>query len=193
MLVGLAASVAMIQANLLLAVGGKTAQSFGVLDLMRLPLGILTGVGFIGGGAILRRGDLVLGVTTAATLWLTTVVGLCFGGGQIGLGSAGTALALATLSTLTWLESRIPQDHLARLVIRTDKSMSPVALPQQIRALGYQARLEHRAEDVPGSLRYGYEVAWRRSEAAGPPLDLLELVSARYDVVSFDVISGTPN
>jgi putative Mg2+ transporter-C (MgtC) family protein len=61
MLVGLAASVAMIQANILLSVGGKTTDSFGVMDLMRLPLGILTGVGFIGGGAILRRGDLVIG------------------------------------------------------------------------------------------------------------------------------------
>ena len=37
------------------------------MDLMRLPLGILTGVGFIGGGAILKKGDLVSGVTTAAT------------------------------------------------------------------------------------------------------------------------------
>jgi MgtC family len=52
---------------------------------MRLPLGILTGVGFIGGGTILKRGDLVTGVTTAATLWLVTVIGLCFGGGQLAL------------------------------------------------------------------------------------------------------------
>ena len=49
---------------------GKTPESFVVMDLMRLPLGILTGVGFIGGGAILKKGDLVTGVTTAATLWL---------------------------------------------------------------------------------------------------------------------------
>lgn len=37
------------------------------MDVLRLPLGILTGVGFIGGGAILRRGDVTTGVTTAAT------------------------------------------------------------------------------------------------------------------------------
>ena len=81
-LVSLAACVAMIQANILLPLGGKTAASFGVMDLMRLPLGILTGVGFIGAGTILRRGDLVTGVTIAATLWVVTVIGLCFGGGQ---------------------------------------------------------------------------------------------------------------
>jgi putative Mg2+ transporter-C (MgtC) family protein len=50
LLVCLAASVAMIQANLLLGTSGKPANSFVTLDLMRLPLGILTGMGFIGGG-----------------------------------------------------------------------------------------------------------------------------------------------
>src|SRR5262245_31798975 len=64
-LVSLAASVAMIQANLFLATTGKQSDSFITLDLMRLPLSILTGMGFIGAGAILRRGELIRGVTTA--------------------------------------------------------------------------------------------------------------------------------
>src|ERR1700728_2417613 len=98
LLVCLAAALAMIQANLLLGTTGKASDSFVVLDLMRLPLGILTGMGFIGGGAILRRDGLVLGVTTAATLWFVTVIGLCFGGGQIFLGLAGLALGMVVLS-----------------------------------------------------------------------------------------------
>src|SRR5579875_103055 len=101
-LVTLAASLSMIQANLLLSVGGKTPASFSVMDLLRFPLGILTSVGFIGGGAILKRGDIVRGVTTAATLWVATVIGLCIGGGQIRTGMAGTALALMTLFVLDW-------------------------------------------------------------------------------------------
>ena len=108
-LVCLAASVAMIQMNLLMSVRGKTPESFAVLDLMRLPLGILTGMGFIGGGAILKRGDMVHGVTTAATLWLVTVIGLCLGGGQLGLGITATALALFILGVLKWLEVNLSQ------------------------------------------------------------------------------------
>ena len=96
-LVCLAACVAMIQVNILLPLAGRSSNSFVMNDLMRLPLGILTGVGFIGGGAILRRGNLTVGVTTAATLWLVTVIGLCIGGGQILLGLAATALALVAL------------------------------------------------------------------------------------------------
>src|SRR3954453_19606148 len=117
LLVCLAASVAMIQTNLLLPVAGKTPESFAVLDLMRLPLGILTGMGFIGGGAILRKGETVHGVTTAATLWLVTVVGLCLGGGQLGLGIGATALALAILWLLKRLERRIDQVRSGKLSV----------------------------------------------------------------------------
>ncbi len=106
MLVCLAAAVAMIQANLLLGLAGKKSDSFIVMDLMRLPLGILTGMGFIGGGAILRRGDLVTGVTTAATLWLVTAIGLAFGGGQLGRRGGGlTTLGILVLTGLKWAES----------------------------------------------------------------------------------------
>ena len=68
MLVCLAATLAQLQANLLPATAGKTPSSFGILDLERLPLGILSGIGFIGAGVILKReNDTVSGVTTAAT------------------------------------------------------------------------------------------------------------------------------
>jgi putative Mg2+ transporter-C (MgtC) family protein len=82
-LVALAASLAMIEANLLLDTRGKAADSFVVLDLARFPLGILSGMGFIGAGAILRRGRIVEGVTTAATSWFLTMVGLCIGGDRL--------------------------------------------------------------------------------------------------------------
>jgi putative Mg2+ transporter-C (MgtC) family protein len=66
-------------------------------DLMRLTLGNLTGVGLISGGTILRRGDITVGVTNAASLWMVTVIGLCIGGGQTELGAAATALGLFAL------------------------------------------------------------------------------------------------
>jgi putative Mg2+ transporter-C (MgtC) family protein len=121
LLVCLAAAVAMIQANLLLATAGKAADSFVSFDVMRLPLGILTGMGFIGGGAILRRDGFVLGVTTAATLWFVTVVGLCFGGGQIKLGIASFALGMMVLSGLRWFDYRMKQEQHGVLCLTTDR------------------------------------------------------------------------
>lgn len=137
LLVCLAASVAMIQVNLLLPTAGKPSDSFITNDLMRLPLGILTGVGFIGGGAILRRDNIVVGVTTAATLWLVTVVGLCFGGGQLGLGVVAAALGIFALQVLRWIEDRLRQQIRTRLSIMiANDGPSDSALRQRLTAAG---------------------------------------------------------
>ena len=122
LLVALAASVAMIQMNLLMPTNGKPPNSYAVMDLMRLPLGILTGVGFIGAGAIVRKNDLVVGLTTAATLWFATVVGLCLGGGQLILGSVSTVLGFAVLWGLRFFESRIELYQRGQLTIVTEGS-----------------------------------------------------------------------
>jgi putative Mg2+ transporter-C (MgtC) family protein len=133
LLVCLAASVAMIQVNLLLPTAGKPPDSFITNDLMRLPLGILTGVGFIGGGAILRRDNIIVGVTTAATLWLVTVVGLCLGGGQLVLGIVATALGIVALQGLRWVESRLRQQIRTRLTIMiADNGLGEDALRQRL-------------------------------------------------------------
>jgi len=91
-LVALAACLAMIEAHILLGTAGKPSTSFVTMDVMRFPLGILDGMGFIGAGAILKRGKLMIGVTTAATLWFVSVMGLCFGGGQMTVGLISLAL-----------------------------------------------------------------------------------------------------
>ncbi len=118
-LVCLAASLSMILANGMLGTAGKNSSSFSVLDLMRLPLGILSGMGFIGAGAILRKGEMVLGVTTAATLWMVTMLGLCYGAGKILLGTAGLVLTLFTLWGLKIVEQRLSQEHRGSLCIVT--------------------------------------------------------------------------
>lgn len=117
MLVCLAATLAMIEANLLINTVGKTPTSFIQLDVMRLPLGILSGIGFIGAGAILRRGNLVRGLTTAATLWIVTLLGLLFGAGLLGLGIAASLLTFAILWLLKRLENYIPTVRTATLLL----------------------------------------------------------------------------
>jgi putative Mg2+ transporter-C (MgtC) family protein len=191
MLVALAAALAMIQANILLSVAGKTPASFGEMDLMRLPLGILTGVGFIGGGTILRRGEFVTGVTTAATLWVVTVIGLCIGGGQIDLGIGGTILTVFTLSALRRLDGQIPREQRALLVIRATLSD---AVPERLNALlaplGFHASLQRQSR-MGDETKLWFEILGKRSEAAGPPLELMRRINEAFDVATFD-LAGTP-
>jgi putative Mg2+ transporter-C (MgtC) family protein len=188
-LVGLAASVAMIQANILLSLDGKTPGSFAVMDLMRLPLGILTGVGFIGGGSILKKGDLVTGVTTAATLWVVTVIGLCLGGGQLILGIAATLLVVFTLWALKWVDIIIPREHRAKLVVTcTAQGNAPEDLPKLVKQMKYHAHFqEQRQATEPQKMDYAFELSWRRPELADPPLDLLRLVDKSFPIKSFEL------
>jgi putative Mg2+ transporter-C (MgtC) family protein len=121
-LVCMAACIAMLQVNELLPLAGRASNSFVMNDLMRLPLGILSGMGFIGGGAIVRRNNFVIGVTTAATLWFLTVIGLCIGGGQVALGLVGAGIGLLVLIGLKFLEDKMKQDHQGTLFLVLESS-----------------------------------------------------------------------
>ena len=159
-LVCLAASVAMIQMNLLLPTAGRAPDSFIMNDLMRLPLGILTGVGFIGGGVILRRDNLIVGVTTAATLWAVTVIGLCLGGGQIKLGIAATAIGLAALWLLDWIESRLRRERRVRLTVEMDGgALNESAIRNMLEAAGLRiVGLEVSLVDAGSHRTFAFDV-----------------------------------
>src|ERR1700677_2857492 len=108
LLVCLAAAVAMVQTNLLLATRGRSPDSFIMMDLMRLPLGILTGLGF-------------------------------FGGGQIGLGVAGTALGMMVLSGLRWFDYSVKKDQHGELLVTTDgESLDEGAIREIVQKAGYK-------------------------------------------------------
>ncbi|MES1213270.1 MAG: MgtC/SapB family protein [Singulisphaera sp.] len=164
-LVCLAASASMIQANLLLDVAGKAHDSFVVLDLMRLPLGILSGMGFIGGGVILRRGNLVTGVTTAATLWFVTVMGLCFGGGQLILGLAMLAIGWFVLAVLRHLENRLYRDRHATLsLVTTSDGPREETVRAALRAARFSIlRLALTQAPASGIYKLRCDVLWRAS------------------------------
>jgi putative Mg2+ transporter-C (MgtC) family protein len=111
MLVCLAAALSMVEVNLLVDTSGKTPNSFVQLDMMRLPLGILSGIGFIGAGVIIKQDKKVSGVTTAATIWLVTVLGLLFGAGSIALGVVGSLLAFVILWAMKFIEHLLPHQY----------------------------------------------------------------------------------
>jgi putative Mg2+ transporter-C (MgtC) family protein len=76
-------------------------------DPNRIAANIVTGVGFLGAGVILRDGGKVIGLTTAATIWLTAAVGLGIGGGQYLLSGVMVLTAMFVLWLLPFIEHRI--------------------------------------------------------------------------------------
>ncbi len=78
-------------------------------DLSRIIQGVLTGIGFIGGGVILKMSEQhqIVGITTAASIWLTATLGIVAGTGRLGLAVAGAVLAFVILTVFAWLEREI--------------------------------------------------------------------------------------
>jgi len=84
------------------------AQYLGVLnyDPMRLAAGIITGIGFLGGGLIIFRGDALHGVTTAAGLWIVTAIGIAVAYGLYAVSIYATLLTLIVFTGMWYVEDR---------------------------------------------------------------------------------------
>ena len=98
-----AGKAAGLRTNTIICVGAALftltgAVGFAGGDPSRVGAGIVTGIGFLGAGAILHRhGEIVAGLTTAATIWVVSAVGLAVGTGQYLLACVSTAVVLAVL------------------------------------------------------------------------------------------------
>jgi len=82
-----------------------------VLDPSRIAAQIVSGIGFIGGGVIFVRKDIVRGLTTAATVWLTAAVGMACGAGLPILAIAVTAGNFVVVIVLPAIERRLPRSR----------------------------------------------------------------------------------
>jgi putative Mg2+ transporter-C (MgtC) family protein len=83
--------------------GGSTGIN---VDPSRIAASVVTGIGFLAGGAILKTGLTVQGLTTAAGLWLVAAIGLCSGAGMFPEALAATIMGLVALTLFRMLEGK---------------------------------------------------------------------------------------
>ena len=83
------------------------SQATGVRDTARIAAQVVTGIGFIGGGTVLRHGATVFGLTTAATLWIAASIGMACGAGMYLVAIIGTILSIITLVSVRVFEKNI--------------------------------------------------------------------------------------
>ncbi len=115
-----------------------------VVDLTRMPHGILTGIGFLGAGVIFREGASVQGLTTAASLWVTAALGIVYGVGQVELGILGTVVTMLVLVALRVLQLILPSraQLRIRITLAREAALDPRALIGALQGLGLRVR-EH--------------------------------------------------
>ncbi|HYG25026.1 MAG TPA: MgtC/SapB family protein [Verrucomicrobiae bacterium] len=136
-------------------------------DPARLGAGILTGIGFLGAGTIMRNSDTIRGVTTAASLWFVTVLGLAFGTGLYFLGFIGLVIALISLGALPALEKLLPVDWYSTLtVIGAMDSLSERDLRGRLIIAGLKPkRVKMRYDLEAQKITVSVEVQFNRKKA----------------------------
>lgn len=96
-----------------------------VIDPTRMSHGLLTGIGFLCAGVIFREGFSVKGLTTAASLWVTSAIGVLFGVGMWNLALVGAVATLAVLAVLRLLDAKLPQIGVMDLHLRWKRTSAP--------------------------------------------------------------------
>jgi putative Mg2+ transporter-C (MgtC) family protein len=110
-----------------------------IIDPTRMAQGIMTGIGFVGAGAIIKEGFTVRGLTTAASIWVTAAIGILTGIGFYFAALIGTLLVLGTLSTFRWIEARMPTETYAIFMVRykRDAAINEAGLRALVESTGF--------------------------------------------------------
>lgn len=139
------------------------------LDPTRVAQGIMTGIGFIGAGAIIKEGLTVRGLTTAASIWTTAAIGVLIGIGFYFPAVLAAALTLGTLSVFRWIESTIPTQFYAQFIVRfaQDAIMPETELRTMVAKHAFTiANLSYRFDKIDGFFEYRMIIRTGRSQNA---------------------------
>ncbi|HEY5337039.1 MAG TPA: MgtC/SapB family protein [Rhizomicrobium sp.] len=143
-----------------------------ILDPSRVAAQVVSGIGFLGAGSILLRGDVVRGLTTAASLWTVAAIGLAVGGGLYVEAVAATVIILVILAGIKpleeWFQNR-GQTH----EIHVKAARGKLSIDIINDALGYRARRITRYVSTPSDDATFDDIAIRLARL--PPKEVAEI------------------
>ena len=118
-------------------------------DQSRIAANIVTGVGFIGAGVILREGGHIKGLTTASMIWLVAALGMGIGSGQMALSISAALIIFLLLWLVPFFERRVECIHVTR--VYTIKSMAGLPKAREIISQAAKNRLSIRQQKLTRS------------------------------------------
>ena len=146
------------------------------LDPTRMAQGIMTGIGFLGAGTIMKEGSSVRGLTTAASLWITAAIGILVGIGFFFPALFATTLTLVTLSLFRWVEDKVPAQFYANLILRfaLHAAMPEPELRRMLKEHGFTMhRLSYRLDHDSSYFEYEAIIRSNRADNARRLTDAL--------------------
>ncbi len=120
-----------LRTNMLISLGAacfmllseSLAGTISAFDPYRMGAQVISGIGFLGAGAIIKYQYSVRGLTTAATIWICAAIGLTSGAGRLILAATVTVIALFCLIALEYLEQKYARDFYRTVIIETDSTI----------------------------------------------------------------------
>ncbi|HON05438.1 MAG TPA: MgtC/SapB family protein [Candidatus Ratteibacteria bacterium] len=158
-LVGMGCCLSMIVSLRIPELFSESTSYYLRIDPARIAYGVLTGIGFIGAGTIIKDRGSVRGLTTASCLWGVSTIGLAIGCGYYFLGISTTVLIMITLLTLRTIELKIPRDVYSRINIKFSEE-DPKMLKEifnEIENMGYKI-LEFSISELKDKKVYTAEI-----------------------------------
>jgi len=121
------------------------------LDPTRMAQGIMTGIGFLGAGVIVKEGLNVRGLTTAASIWITAAIGVLAGVGLYVPMTFAVVLALLVLAVFRWIEMRVPTQAYYYFDVKyaREGNLSEEGMRELLNKLGFSvANFSYRLDGV---------------------------------------------
>jgi putative Mg2+ transporter-C (MgtC) family protein len=137
-------------------------------------------MGFLGAGVIIRQtSHVVRGVTTAATLWFATVIGLAYGAGAIGIGLLGTFLSIIILYLLPKLESRIQDDWYSDFTVQLDSEQTSIdAILTALKSFSIKVKgIDVQTSQLRPEQRVVFHLKFKKADLVRFPIEVTERVN----------------
>jgi len=156
-------------------------------DPARLAAQVISGIGFLGAGAILKLGTNVKGLTTATSLWTVAIIGLAVGAGHFFSGIFSTALLLTILTIIDFLEKRYLTGVVTREIslkchdrenLVNDIRMILIDMKMMIKSICVEKNLETNDIDI--------DIIVRAPDKQNMD-EIIEKLSSTKDIKSFDI------
>jgi putative Mg2+ transporter-C (MgtC) family protein len=157
------------------------------VDTSRIAASVVSAVGFLGGGAILRTGLTVHGLTTAAGLWLVTAIGMCAGAGMYVESSVVTLMGIIALTVLRRFEDK--DDHVIRRrvsVVLGDDAHDVSAVVDALTAFGAvvsDVEYERRVDDIKKRVSATFDVEFADTLSVAKLITAVEAVQGVRRIV----------
>jgi putative Mg2+ transporter-C (MgtC) family protein len=155
-------------------------------DVSRIAASVVSAVGFLAGGAILKTGATIQGLTTAAGLWLVTAIGMAAGAGMFSIAVAATLMGLVALTVLRLFEDK--EDHFVTRSLQVELKGGPAALDQftlKLKDLGAKVKgitYDHQIAAQYVKLEYMLKLPEKQ-----PDSELVRVIESHPEVMRFRI------